>query len=74
MAAWSEKHLSTTAKEVLIKAVAQAIPTYMMSIFHLSATFCEELSRGIRSYWWGAQDGARKTHWIAWKKFTKSSW
>jgi hypothetical protein len=24
-----------------------------MSIFHLSATFCEELTRRIRNYWWG---------------------
>ena len=41
MAMWSEKHLSAAAKEVLIKAVAHAIPTYTMSIFHLSASFCE---------------------------------
>jgi hypothetical protein len=50
MADWSEKHLSVAAKEVLIKAVAQAIPTYTMSIFHLSDT-CEELTRSIRNYW-----------------------
>jgi hypothetical protein len=43
-----------------------------MSIFHLSATFCEELTRGMRSYWWGVQEGERKTHWIAWDKFTRS--
>lgn len=70
MADWSEKHLSVAAKEVLIKAVAQAIPTYTMSIFHLSDT-CEELTRSIRNYWWGAEGGARKTHWIAWEKFTR---
>ena len=45
MAMWSEKHLSAAAKEVLIKAVAQVIPTYTMSIFHLSSSFCEELAR-----------------------------
>ena len=57
MAMWSEKHLSAAAKEVLIKAVAQAIPTYTMSIFHLSASFCEELARGVRGYWWAMQHG-----------------
>jgi len=34
--------------------------------------FCEELARGVRNYWWGAGDGIRKTHWIAWDKFTRS--
>jgi hypothetical protein len=68
MAMWSEKHLSAAAKEVLIKAVAQAIPTYTMSIFHLSASFCEELARGVRRYWWGEDTDNRRTHWIAWEK------
>ena len=72
MAMWTEKHLSSAAKEVLIKSVAQAIPTYTMSVFHLSASFCEELARGVRNYWWGADTNTRKTHWLAWEKFTRS--
>lgn len=64
MTMWSEKHLSSAGKEVLIKSVAQAIPTYIMSVFQLSPTFCEELARGVRKYWWGADNGTRKTHWI----------
>ncbi|XP_074267202.1 uncharacterized protein LOC141590512 [Silene latifolia] len=35
--------LSKAGKEPLIKAVAQAIPTYAMSIFKILATFCNEL-------------------------------
>jgi len=72
MAAWTEKHLSSAGKEVQIKSVAQAIPTYIMSVFQLSSAVCEELERGIRNFWWGAEKGQRKTHWIAWDKFTHS--
>jgi hypothetical protein len=71
MALWTEKHLATTAKEVLIKVVAQAIPTYTMSIFHLTGSLCEELAQGVRRYWWGAHEGVCKTHWIAWEKITR---
>ena len=68
---WSEKYLSLGAKEVLIKSVAQAIPTYMMSVFQLSASLCEDLERTIRKYWWGEDGDQRRTHWLAWEKFTR---
>lgn len=41
---YSEKCLSTGAKEVLIKSVAQALPTYVMSVFQLPLTLCDELT------------------------------
>ena len=47
---WTEKHLSVGAKDVLIKSIAQAIPTYMMSVFHLSASVSEDLERAIRKF------------------------
>ena len=59
--AWSEKYLSSGGKGVLIKLVAQAILTYVMSVFHLSDTLCDELTRVVRKYWWGESDDQRKS-------------
>ena len=48
---WKEKMLSKVGKEVLIKAVAQAIPTYTMSCFKLPDALCDELTSMIRNFW-----------------------
>ena len=53
LARWKEKLLSKASNEILIKAVAQAIPTYIMSCFKLPDTLCEELTSMIRNFWWG---------------------
>jgi hypothetical protein len=62
---WAKKHMSSAAKEVLVKSVAQAIPTYIMGVFKLSLNLCEELNQVIRKFWWREEDGKRKVHWIA---------
>ena len=50
---WEEKLLSQAGREVLIKAVVQAIPTYTMSCFKLPIGLCTELESLIRKFWWG---------------------
>ena len=44
---WKEKLLTTASKEILIKAVAQAVPSYSMSCFLLPKKLCDELTRLI---------------------------
>ena len=39
---WKEKMLSNVGKEILIKAVALAIPIYTMSCFKLLNALCDE--------------------------------
>ena len=75
LAGWKEKMLSKAGKEVLIKAVAQAIPTYTMSCFRLPDAFCEELTSMTRNFWWGQQKEEKRIAWLSWEKlFVPKSW
>ena len=51
LASWKEKMLSKAGKEVLIKAMAQAIPTYTMSYFKILDSLCDDLTSMIRNFW-----------------------
>ena len=61
---WAE--YSHGGKEILIKAVAQPIPTFLMGVFKLPAGLCEDFTKMIRQFWWGASPGHRRTHWVSW--------
>jgi hypothetical protein len=49
---WKEKCLSGAGKDVLIKAMARAILTYVMSCFDLTTTLCDDIGRTVCRYWW----------------------
>ncbi|XP_075654781.1 uncharacterized protein LOC142624945 [Castanea sativa] len=69
LAGWKEKLLSNAGKEILIKAVVEAIPTYTMSCFKLSDSLCDELMGMIsRNFWWGQKKEERKIAWLSWQK------
>lgn len=62
-----EKLLSKAGKDILIKAVAQAIPTFAMSCFDLTRTLCDEISKMICRYFWAQQEQEYKIHWLSWE-------
>lgn len=47
---WKERLLSQAGREILIKAVVQAIPTYSMSCFRLPDRLCHELEGLMRRF------------------------
>jgi hypothetical protein len=63
---YDDGHLTQAAKEILIKAVAQALPVYIMGVFKIPFGLCDELTQMIIDYWWGKEDGKHKMHWISW--------
>ena len=60
--------LSKVGKEVLIKAMALAIPTYTISCSKLPDSLCDEITNMIRNFWWGQRHEERKIPWISWEK------
>ncbi|XP_074267371.1 uncharacterized protein LOC141590703 [Silene latifolia] len=69
---WRGMLFSRAGREVLIKAVAQSIPTYAMSVFKLPVNFCDELRSIVSKFWWGSNNGKRKISWVAWDTMCRS--
>lgn len=63
--------LSKAGKEILIKAVAQAIPVYTMACFDITKSLCDDLSSMIGRYWWSQMDKQNKIHWVSWDKLSR---
>ena len=68
---WSEKYMSSGAKEILINSVLHSISTYAMGVFKFPFGLVDELSHIIRNFWWGDDEDHQKMHWMAWDKLTR---
>ena len=67
---WHGSLLSIAGKEVLIKSVLQAIPTYTMGVFQLPLKLCQDISALVAKFWWGKK-GGRGIHWKKWNTLCK---
>ena len=50
LSGWKEKMLSMGSNEILIKVVAQVVPTYTKSCFLLSKGLCDDLESMMRNF------------------------
>ncbi|XP_028115672.1 uncharacterized protein LOC114313490 [Camellia sinensis] len=65
---WKEKFLSAARRDILIKAVTQAIPIFIMSCFMVPVGLCYEIDSMISHFWRGQREEERKIHWLRWSK------
>ena len=68
---WKKKLLSQAGKEVLLKAVVQAILTFAMRCFKLPVGLCRDIEMLIRKFWWRQRGERRKIHWQNWETLCK---
>ncbi|KAK2662764.1 hypothetical protein Ddye_001338 [Dipteronia dyeriana] len=68
---WKGSMFSFNGKEVLIKAVAPAIPTYSIGMFKIPISMCIELSSMASKFWRGSKDAKRKISWTSWQNLCK---
>jgi len=55
-------------EEILIKSIAQAVPTYAMMVFNIPINICKGITDAISQFWWSDDDDKRRIHWQAWWK------
>lgn len=71
MKGWKREILSTSGREILIKAVATSLPAYPMSVFKFPKKTCKDINSVIAAFWWGQNGEENKIHWQKWSKMTK---
>ncbi|CAM8987557.1 unnamed protein product [Rhodiola kirilowii] len=60
---WKNKLLSMAGKEVLVKAVLQAIPVYMMSVYRFPQRTLDDIEKLNGQFWWD-KAGRKGISWI----------
>ncbi|XP_019180182.1 PREDICTED: uncharacterized protein LOC109175373 [Ipomoea nil] len=69
---WNKKLLSQAGKEILLKTVAQAMPTFSMGVFLLTDSLCVALQRTMNRYYWEkGGTGGGGIHWMAWDRLSR---
>ncbi|XP_042944622.1 uncharacterized mitochondrial protein AtMg00310-like [Carya illinoinensis] len=63
---WKNKFLSPAGKEILLKAVIQAVPNYYMNVFKLPRKLCMEIDAVMAKFWWGYKANDRRIQWKSW--------
>ncbi|XP_021717925.1 uncharacterized protein LOC110685709 [Chenopodium quinoa] len=63
---WKEKLLLRAKKEVLLKSIIQAIPTYLVGVYKFSSSVIRSIQSAMAKFFWGHTGSQRKIHWKSW--------
>lgn len=65
---WYAQSFPQGGKEILLKSVCFASPTYVMYVFRLPKDLCKELISVMTEFWWSSGEKKRKIAWVSWKR------
>lgn len=75
LAGWKAKLLSQVGRTTMIKAVASAIAMYPLSFFKMPKTWCLDIDRALKNFWWGHNPNkSRNLHLRSWHSICSHSW
>ncbi|KAA3455702.1 reverse transcriptase [Gossypium australe] len=69
---WSSRLLSQRGKEIFIKSILQAIPTFAMSCFLFPKALCDKIEGILARFWWQKGHEKRGIHWCQWRFLCRS--
>lgn len=68
---WDKKLLSKGGKEILLKTVVQALPSYAVSIFLLTKKLYSEMENLMCRFWWRISSSKKSgIHWMSWDQMS----
>lgn len=66
---WRGRKISKAGKEILIKSIAKAVPTYCTTTFLLPSTLLDELHVLMNKFWWeNGGETAKGVKWMRWER------
>ncbi|XP_059292008.1 uncharacterized protein LOC132045445 [Lycium ferocissimum] len=65
---WQGNMLSCGGRQILIKSVIQALPTYILSAINPPKRTLELIEKHMCNFFWGTDNGKNKYHWCDWDK------
>ncbi|KAL8118569.1 hypothetical protein AgCh_016186 [Apium graveolens] len=69
---WDGNYISRSGKEILIKSVAQALPTYAMNVFLLPIEIKKNIEKTLSHYWWKTSQAKNSCLiWMNWERRSK---
>lgn len=69
---WEGSYVSRAGKEILVKQVAQTLPSYAMNVFLLPLEITRNIEKSLTRFWWkSAQNNKSKINWMSWERLAK---
>ncbi|KAL8092159.1 hypothetical protein AgCh_034453, partial [Apium graveolens] len=69
---WDGKFISRPGKEILVKHVAQTLPTYTMNVFLLPLEITRNIGQCLANFWWNSgKANSSSLHWMSWDRLAR---